>query len=144
MNKPDVPPQACVFINCDGASRGNPGMSAIGVCIKGEDGQTILAKFSECIGTATNNIAEYKAVIKVLDLASEFTNKKVMILSDSELLVRQLNRIYRIRHKNLKPLFLELKKFEALYEEVCYNHIPREQNSVADSLANNALDGVLK
>lgn len=144
MSKTDVPPQSCVYVNCDGASRGNPGISAIGVCIKGEDCETILAKTSECIGNATNNIAEYKAVIKALDMASEFTNKKVIILTDSELLVKQLNKVYRVKHKNLKQLFLEVKRLENFYDEVIYNHVPREKNSLADSLANKELDKLSK
>lgn len=140
----EIPNQECVYINCDGASRGNPGNAAIGICIRGEDKKTVLKKYSEFIGQTTNNRAEYRAVIKALDLASEFTNKSVFIFSDSELLVKQLNGQYRVKNQNLKELFLEVRKLEGLYKKVTYIHIKREDNRIADKLANDALDGVLK
>ena len=79
-----------IYINCDCASRGNPGKAAIGIQIKGEDKKTVLKQHSEYIGKTTNNIAEYVAVLKSLDLAKKFTSRNVFIYSDSELLVKQL------------------------------------------------------
>jgi len=140
----EIPNQECVYINCDGASRGNPGNAAIGIYIRGEDKKTVLKKYGEFIGQTTNNRAEYRAVIKALDLASEFTNKCAFIFSDSELLVKQLNREYRVKNQNLKELFLEVRRLEGLYKKVTYIHIKREDNRIADKLANDALDEVLK
>jgi len=137
-------PQESVYINCDGASRGNPGNAAIGVCIKGADKKTVLKEYGEFIGQATNNVAEYRAVIKALDLAREFTNKSVFIFSDSELRVKQLKGEYKVRNLGLKKLFSEVKKLEGLYQKVDYFHVGRERNEVADKLANDALDEVLK
>lgn len=140
----EVPNQECVYIHCDGASRGNPGKAAIGICIKGEDRKTVLKKHREFIGETTNNRAEYQAVIMALDLATDFTNKSVFIFSDSELLVKQLNGQYRVKNKYLKKLFLEVKKLGGFYQEVTYTHVRREENKVADELANTALDEVLE
>ena len=80
-----------IYINCDGASRGNPGKAAIGIQIKGEDQKTVLKQHSEYIGIATNNVAEYLAVLKSLDIAKNFTNQNVFVYSDSELLVRPVS-----------------------------------------------------
>ena len=99
-----------IYINCDGASRGNPGEAAIGIQIKGEDKKTILKKHSEYIGKTTNNVAEYLAVLKSLNLAKRFTNQNVFIYSDSELVVRQLNGEYQVKNKNLKSLFNQVQK----------------------------------
>ena len=136
--------QECVYINCDGASRGNPGKASIGVCIKGEDKKTVLKKYGKYIGECTNNQAEYSAVIDALDSASEFTNKNVCVFSDSELLVRQLNKQYRIKDKKLKTLFLKVREQEKIFDVVTYAHISRDKNTVADKLANEALDELIK
>jgi len=136
--------QKCIYINCDGASRGNPGKASIGVCIKGEDKKTVLTKYGKYIGECTNNQAEYAAVIDALDSASEFTNKNICVFSDSELLVRQLNKQYRVKDKKLKQLFLKVKDQEKFFENVTYAHILREKNQIADKLANEALDELIK
>jgi ribonuclease HI len=122
----------------DGASSGNPGPSGIGAVIKTSDSEH---EISENIGLATNNIAEYKALIAALKKAISLNIEDVIINLDSELIVRQINGTYRVKNKGLLPLFAEamhlLKKFK------CYNiyHIPREENKKADMLAKKASVG---
>lgn len=129
-----------VYVNCDGASRGNPGLASIGALIKGEDKKKVLLRLSKFIGKATNNYAEYFAIIESLRGAKRFTNKTVFIFSDSELLVKQLKGIYKVKSENLKPLYEKIKLLEKSFEEVRYFHVRRELNSEADALANKALD----
>jgi ribonuclease HI len=130
-----------IYINCDGASRGNPGRTAIGIQIKGEDKKTVLKQHSEYVGKTTNNVAEYLAVLKSLDIAKKFTNQNVFVYSDSELLVRQLNGMYKVKNKNLKELFDQVQKLQNSFQKVVFTHIRREYNVIADQLANSALDG---
>ena len=129
-----------IYINCDGASRGNPGRAAIGIQIKGEDKKTVLKQHSEYIGKTTNNVAEYFAVLKSLNLAKKFTNQNVFVYSDSELLVRQLNGTYQVKNKNLKELFNQVQKLQNSFQKVVFIHVRREYNIIADQLANEALD----
>jgi len=131
-----------IYINCDGASQGNPGKAAIGIQIKGEDKKTILKEHSEYIGTTTNNVAEYQAVLKSLNLARNFTNNNVFIYSDSELMVRQLNGKYQVKNKNLKELYNQVQKVKNYFKNVVFIHIRREFNETADRLANEALDKI--
>ena len=139
-NRFDTMNMKSIYINCDGASRGNPGMSAIGIQIKGEDKKTVLKQHGEYIGKATNNVAEYLAVLKSLDLAKRFTNQNVFVYSDSELLVRQLNGTYQVKNKNLKELFNQVQKLQNSFQKVVFTHVRREYNVIADQLANDALD----
>jgi len=129
-----------IYINCDGASRCNPGRAAIGIQIKGEDKKTVLKQHSEYIGRVTNNVAEYLAVLKSLDLAKRFTNQNVFVYSDSELVVRQLTGKYQVKNKNLKELFNQVQKLQNSFQKVVFTHVRREYNVIADQLANEALD----
>jgi len=129
-----------IEVYTDGASRGNPGDASIGVIIYDLDGQT-LKKDSEAIGIATNNVAEYKAVIRGLELAVELKATKVKVYADSQLLVRQLSGEYRVKNEGLKPLYNKVKELAGNFENFAAFHIPREQNKEADKLANMALDG---
>ena len=128
-----------VTIWVDGASRGNPGRAAIGVIINDEQGE-LMARISQRIGTTTNNQAEYRAIIAALEKAIELGATHVVINSDSELVVRQLNGRYRVRKAELKPLHQKVKQLQSSLEEFTITHIPREQNKEADRLANKALD----
>ncbi len=123
----------------DGASRGNPGRAAIGVIINDEQGE-LMARISQRIGTTTNNQAEYRAIIAALEKAIELGATHVVINSDSELVVRQLNGRYRVKNAHLKPLYQKIKQLQSSLEEFTITHIPREQNKEADRLANKALD----
>jgi len=128
-----------VIIHADGASRGNPGPAAIGATIEGEAGQR-LASISQRIGRATNNQAEYRALIVVLKEAIKLGTSEADIYLDSELVVRQVNGKYRVKNTALKPLYQEVKRLQGLLRGSVVSHIPRQQNTEADTLANAALE----
>ena len=128
-------------INTDGASRGNPGLSGIGVVIK-RDGY-IITEYKEFIGQKTNNQAEYSALKKALEIASAIDNYAT-ILSDSELVINQRNNKMKVRNKQLKIICMEISKLERHFNSLVYRHIPREKNTEADFLANKAIDEYLK
>ena len=127
-----------LIINTDGLSKGNPGTAAIGATIRDERGK-LLATISKRIGITTNNVAEYQALIAALQKAIKLGGTAVKILSDSELLVRQLNGRYKIKSAGLRPLYLEVVKLLGQFEAVSLKHIPRELNAEADKLANDSL-----
>ena len=126
-----------VIIHADGASRGNPGQSAIGATIEDGEGR-LLASLSRPIGRATNNQAEYRAVIAALKEALKLGAVEADIYLDSELVVKQINGGYRVRNAALKPLYLEVKELAASLKGFRISHIPRRQNAGADALANKA------
>ena len=128
-----------VVIHTDGASRGNPGPAAIGVTIKDERGRFITS-ISQRIGKATNNQAEYRAIIAALEEATRLGARRVDIKMDSELVVKQINGEYRVKKATLKPLYQQVKQLLSLLEGFTITHIPRRQNAEADKLANKALD----
>ncbi len=130
-----------LLIYTDGASRGNPGPAGIGIVICDESGK-IVKEYEEFIGTATNNIAEYRALIKALELAGIFSINKIDCFSDSELMVKQLNGEYRVKNEKLGKLFLQVREKEKRFEKVNYFHVPREEDLIkrADKLANRAID----
>ena len=125
-------------VRTDGASRGNPGPSAIGVSIEDADG-TEVATASETIGHTTNNVAEYRAVIRALELLADLGARRVEFLLDSELIVRQLEGAYRVRNPKLKDLYEAVRRGLGGLSAT-FRHIPREENTRADGLANEALD----
>jgi ribonuclease HI len=123
----------------DGASRGNPGPAAIGVSILGPDGEEV-ATASEAIGHTTNNVAEYSALIRALELLQELGAKRALVLLDSELIVRQMDGTYRVRNPRMKDLYDRVRGLLPAFTEVRFRHVPREENARADALANEALD----
>jgi ribonuclease HI len=127
-----------LIINTDGLSKGNPGTAAIGATIKDERGK-MLATISKRIGITTNNVAEYQALIAALQKAIKLGGTQVVIRADSELMIRQLNGRYKIKSEGLKPLYIEVTQLLAKFETVSLKHIPREQNTEADKLANDAV-----
>jgi len=127
-----------MIIYADGASRGNPGPAAIGATIKDGKGQ-LLASISQRIGRATNNQAEYLALIAALKEAVKLGAIEASIYLDSELVVKQLSGKYRVKNAALKPLYQEVKKLQGCLRGSVVNHIPRQQNVEADSLANATL-----
>ena len=137
-----------LILYCDGASRGNPGPASIGAALyQKEDNQENetansepVREVSRAIGTATNNIAEYKSLIGGLEAAREAGADTIDIRMDSELIVRQITGQYRVKNENLKPLFQEVKGLLAQFKDWRIKHVPRAQNKKADSLANLALD----
>jgi len=129
-----------LVINIDGACRGNPGPSSVGVIIRDAHGK-ILREHHRCLGSATNNVAEYSALQDALELAKELGGTEITVRSDSQLLVRQFNGQYRVKNP---VLFKQLVKIHALrphFASLELVHVPREQNKDADRLANAALDG---
>ena len=128
-----------IKIFSDGGARGNPGPAGVGAVIYSDKGE-VLAEVSEYLGIATNNQAEYKALIFALKRAKEMGAKKIMCYLDSELVVKQLNREYKVKNKDLAPLFLEVHNLSINFKNISYHHIPREENKAADKLANIAMD----
>jgi ribonuclease HI len=127
-----------LVIHTDGVSRGNPGLAAIGATLKDERGQ-LIASISRRIGWATNNQAEYKAIIAALETAIGLGVRQVELNSDSELVVRQINGQYRVKKEALKLLYQWVKELQGRLEGFTIRHIPRQQNKEADRLANRAL-----
>lgn len=128
-----------VVIYADGASRGNPGLAAIGVTIKDEQGR-LVAAISRTIGRTTNNQAEYRAIIAALEEAAKLGAEEAEVNLDSELVVKQVNGKYRVRKATLKPLYQRVKRLQSLLHNSTITYIPRQQNIEADNLANIALN----
>ncbi len=126
-----------VVINTDGASRGNPGPAAIGVTIKDSRGQP-LASISRHIGNTTNNQAEYRAIIAGLEEAIRLGFRHILVKSDSELVVKQIQGRYKIKNVALRPLYQEVVRLTGSLESFNIAYVPRERNAEADALANKA------
>jgi probable phosphoglycerate mutase len=124
---------------CDGGSRGNPGPAGFGVYIQGENG-AVLAELSEFLGTKTNNFAEYSGLLAALDFAVTQGHGKLRVISDSELMVKQIQGKYRVNSPELRPLYEEAKRRIAKLEKFDLRHVLREKNRHADRLANLAMD----
>jgi ribonuclease HI len=124
---------------CDGASRGNPGDSAIGCVILINNN---ILKISEYIGKATNNVAEYKALIRGLEEALKEGVDEIEIFSDSELLVRQIKNIYKVKNKNLTPLYEKVRELLQNFKYYEITYISRDLNFIADNIAKEALKKV--
>jgi ribonuclease HI len=125
-------------IYTDGASSGNPGRASIGAVIQDGQGKTV-SRISRSIGHATNNQAEYRAVIAALEAAVKLGAAEVEIRSDSELVVKQLKGSYRVKKATLRPLYQKAVRLAGSLEAFTITHIPRTQNREADRLANKAL-----
>lgn len=124
----------------DGASRGNPGDSACAVIILDEKNEELLRR-SKRLGRATNNVAEYEGVLFALELAELLGARELELRLDSELVVRQLNGSYKVKHPVLIPLFEKARRRMGSFDRVTVSHVPRKENAVADKLANAELDG---
>lgn len=133
------------IIHTDGGSRGNPGPAAIGVVISNKKGE-IMKEYSQYLGKATNNEAEYQAVIFALKKIKALFGKRaaktleIEINSDSEFLVKQINGEYKVLDQKIQPLFLKIWNERLDFGVIKFRHIPREENKEADLLANKALD----
>ncbi len=130
-----------LVIYIDGGARGNPGPAAVGVLIGNKS-------YQERIGNTTNNVAEYKAAVFALRKAKQFLGKEkakseIEVRTDSELLYKQLNAKYKIKDKELQPLFIELWNLQQDFKKVKFIHIAREENRLADRLVNQALNTLL-
>jgi probable phosphoglycerate mutase len=123
----------------DGGARGNPGPAAYGYVLETDDG-TVLAAHGEAIGEATNNVAEYRALVAGLEKAAELGVEEVEVVSDSELLVKQMRGEYKVKNEVLRELWEEAGRLERQLGSVRYTAVRREHNELADRLVNEALD----
>jgi ribonuclease HI len=130
---------AALRLHVDGASRGNPGEAGFGVHVTAEDGSEVASLYGY-LGKATNNVAEYQALLHGLRYAISRGVARVEVYSDSELLVRQIEGRYRVKSPGLQPLHREAQGLLARFERSRVAHVPRERNREADALANRAVD----
>jgi ribonuclease HI len=130
-----------VKLYIDGASRGNPGEAGIGVVLCNEVGEPV-KEISESVGVATNNVAEYRALIRGLEEARALGADTVQVYTDSELLAKQLNGHYGVHSPHLQPLYCRVRSLLRLFKNVTIQHIPRAQNQRADALAKAASGNV--
>ena len=123
----------------DGGSRGNPGPAAYGYVLEAENG-TVLAAHGETIGVATNNVAEYSALVEGLRKAVELQLNELEVVSDSELLVNQMRGSYKVKNEALRELWRDAMRLATRFDKVSYSAVRREHNELADRLVNEALD----
>lgn len=131
-----------LIIYTDGGARNNPGPAGIGVVIMDEN-RNIIKEHNKYIGEATNNQAEYTAVIEALKIVKDMDVEELEFYLDSELVVKQLKREYKLKNKDLAPLFLAIHNLSVSFKKITYRHIPREQNAEADKLVNLAIDNAV-
>jgi Ribonuclease HI len=127
----------------DGAARGNPGTAGCGAAIYDETG-AVVKKLSRYLGQATNNVAEYEGLLMGLEALIQLGRKRIVVQSDSQLLVRQLNGQYRVKDEKLKRLFERAMTLLRQFDSVQILHVPRKLNKLADRLANQGIDDALK
>ena len=128
-----------VVVHVDGGSRGNPGPAAIGVVISDPDGN-VIDELAERIGVATNNVAEYRALLRAIERAKELDASEVQIVGDSELVARQLTGAYKVKHAAMKPLHAQAIAALRGFDRWGIRTVPRAENARADALVNAALD----
>lgn len=129
-----------LHVHVDGAAKGNPGPAGIGVVVRTEQGETV-AEFGMPIGEATNNYAEYTALVHALRLLSALRVERVVVYTDSELVSRQISGEYRVREQSLKSLHAQVMHMLSLYKAWRVEHVRREENREADRLASKAAEG---
>ena len=129
-----------VVVHVDGGSRGNPGPAAAGAVVSAPDGD-VLDEAAERIGVATNNVAEYRALLLGIETAAALGADEVELIGDSELIVRQVLGAYKVKDPTLRRLHGEVRRALSSFTDWSIRNVPREQNAVADRLVNEALDG---
>lgn len=142
IRKSDSEAISIAIIHVDGACKGNPGPASIGVSITDQKGESI-RELSEYIGTATNNIAEYFSLIYGLTEAISLRMTHVQVYTDSQLMARQFSGEYKVKEPHVKILHRIVKKLSQYFLSCKVEHIPREQNKIADRLANEAIDALI-
>jgi ribonuclease HI len=135
-----VPKGGRLAVNVDGGARGNPGPAAIAAVVSTPDGE-VIAERAQTIGSATNNVAEYRALLLGIELARELGATEVALVGDSELIVRQVEGRYKVKDAGLRPLHSQVRDALAGFQRWSIEHVRREQNAAADALVNQALDG---
>ena len=128
-----------VVVHVDGGARGNPGPAAIGVVVSDADG-AVLEELGERIGVATNNVAEYRALLRGLERARALDAREIEIVNDSELVARQITGAYKVKHPAMKPLHAEATAALREFDRWRIRSVPRAENARADELVNEALD----
>ena len=128
-----------LVLHVDGGARGNPGPAAIGVVVSGADGE-VLDEIAEPIGVATNNVAEYRAVLRGVRRASELGARELELVGDSELIARQLMGVYKVKHPAMRELHTQALAALREFDRWSIRTVPRDQNAGADALVNQALD----
>lgn len=128
-----------IILRADGAARGNPGHAGIGGVLEDGNG-VVLEEYSEYIGEATNNVAEYASVVYGLKQAKQYKCNTMKIVSDSELVIRQLRGEYKVKDAKLKQAYAAVLTELGMYERALFTHVPRDKNAIADELANRAID----
>lgn len=131
-----------IILFTDGGSKGNPGPAGIGILIFNKDGK-LIKKVSEFIGKTTNNVAEYTALLRGLDLSKEFDVDEIEIKCDSKLMVNQLKKKWKVKSPNLKPLYQKVRLLLSAYRKVSLIHVPRSIIKAADKLVNKAINSSL-
>ncbi|HWE58812.1 MAG TPA: ribonuclease HI family protein [Solirubrobacteraceae bacterium] len=134
-----TPTHPTLVLHVDGGARGNPGPAAIGVVLSDPDGE-VVTTFSDTIGESTNNVAEYRALLRGLELASEHGAREVHVINDSELVARQLTGAYRVKHAAMQELHRQALALLQRFDRWSIESVPRAQNAEADLLVNQALD----
>jgi ribonuclease HI len=127
-------------INVDGGARGNPGPAAAACVVATPEGE-VVAERAQLLGSATNNVAEYKALLLGLRVAAELGAEEIEVIGDSELIARQVQGVYKVKHEAMKPLHREAMQALAGFAKWSIRTVPRAQNAAADALVNAALDG---
>jgi len=135
-----MPASLKLVVNVDGGARGNPGPAAIGAVVQDAEGE-VLEERGERIGTATNNVAEYRALLLGIERAADLGASELELIGDSELIVRQVKGEYKVKDATLRELHGEVMKALRPFESWSIQHVRREQNAEADRLVNQVLDG---
>ena len=128
-----------VVVHVDGGARGNPGPAAAGAVVSTPDGD-VLDEAAEAIGVATNNVAEYRGLLLGLERARELGASEVEVVNDSELIAKQVNGVYKVKHPDMKPLHAAALRALGAFDRWSIRSVPRAQNAAADALVNQALD----
>ena len=126
-------------IYTDGGARGNPGPAGCGVVMFDEQDNQV-STYKKYLGMTTNNVAEYNGVVLAMQEAKKLGAEELEFYLDSELVVKQLNREYKVKNSELAKLFVKIYNLQQLFKKVSYQHVPREMNNLADKLANQAMD----
>jgi ribonuclease HI len=131
--------ETSLVLHVDGGARGNPGPAAIGVVVSRPDG-TVVEEVSETIGVATNNVAEYRALLRGVGRAAALGARELEIIGDSELIARQVSGVYKVKHPSMRPLHEQAVSALRNFDTWRIRTVPRAQNARADALVNEALD----
>jgi len=130
----------CVRLYVDGGARGNPGPAGAGIIVSADDDGTVLYEAGLFLGKATNNVAEYSALIAGLEAAARLGAAEVRVNSDSQLMIRQMKGQYRVKSQTLRPLHAKASRLAGGFEKCTFTHVPREEVAHADRLVNLAIN----